>query len=59
MFKITKQDLQRRSSRELSSLFNHIHLGVGWLAHPSAERSAALSLLSMIRAEQTRRGLDP
>ena len=59
MFKITSSDLQRRSATELSSLFNHIHRGVGWLVNPSAERSAALALLALIRAEQTRRGLSP
>lgn len=59
MFKITKEDLQRRSSKELSSLFNHVNNGAGWLANPSPERSAALSLLAMIRAELTARERAP
>lgn len=59
MFKGTKEDLQRRSAKELSSLFNHINNGVGWLANPSPERSAALSLLAMIRAELALRDWAP
>lgn len=59
MLKVTNEDLKRRSSNELSALFNHIQRGIGWLANPSPERSAALAMLAMIRAEQTRRGFDP
>lgn len=57
MYKITANDLKRRTTAELSSMFNHIHLGVGWLSNPSPERTAALALLSMIRTEQTRRAV--
>lgn len=56
---ITTADLQRRSARELSTIFNRLNLGVAWLANPSPERSAALRLMAMIRAEQTRRALAP
>ena len=59
MFKVTNEHLKRRSSRELSALFNHVQRGIVWLANPSAERSTALAVLAMIRAELTRRGLDP
>ena len=59
MFKITPSDLQLRSGDELASIFNRLNQGVGWLPNPSPERSAALRLIAMIRAEQTRRGLSP
>ena len=51
MLKVTKEDLQRRSVKALTSLFNHINNGVGPLANPSPERSSALALLAMIRSE--------
>lgn len=57
MFNVTSGDLQNRTTHELTALFNHIQLNVGWLKNPSAERSAALRLLAMIRIEQTRRFL--
>lgn len=60
MFKVTTEDLKRRKSSELSSLFNQIGLGLAAHAAPSRERAAALASLAMIRAEQNaRRGLDP
>lgn len=55
MFNITSGDLQAHTTQELTALFNHIQLNVGWLKNPSAERSAALRLLSMIRVERGRR----
>lgn len=55
MFNVTSGDLQSRNSQELTALFNHIQLNVGWLTNPSAERSAALRLLVMIRIERGRR----
>jgi hypothetical protein len=57
MLKVTPDDLQRQSSAELCSIFNHVQLGIVWLMNPSAERSSALRLLAMIRAEQVRRAL--
>ena len=59
MFKITPSDLQLRSGAELALIFNRLNQGVSWLANPSPERSAALRLIAMIRAEQTRRSLWP
>ena len=55
MFNVTIGDLQSRTTQELTALFNHIQLNVGWLANPSAERSAALQLMAMIRVERGRR----
>lgn len=55
MFNVTSGDLQSRTSQELTALLNHIQLNVGWLKNPSAERSAALRLLGMIRVELGRR----
>ena len=55
MFNVTSGDLQARTTQELTALFNHIQLNVGWLKNPSAERSAALRLLAMIRVERGRR----
>lgn len=59
MFKVNASDLQRLSNGELTSLFNHIHLHIGWLRNPSPERSAALAVMRMIRTEQTRRLFSP
>lgn len=55
MFNVTSGDLQCRTTQELTALFNHIQLNVGWLRNPSVERSAALRLMAMIRIEQGRR----
>lgn len=55
MFNVTSGDLQNRTTQELTALFNHIQLNVGWLKNPSPERSAALRLLGMIRIERGRR----
>lgn len=59
MFKMTRNDLARKSPAQLSALFNEVNQSLGNLADPSPEKALALSLVAMIRAEQARRDLAP
>jgi len=59
MFKMTRNDLARKSPAQLSALFNEVNQSLGGLADPSPEKARALSLVAMIRAEQARRDLAP
>jgi hypothetical protein len=59
MFKMTRNDLARKSPAQLASLFNEVNQSVGCSPDPSPARARAQSLLVMIRAEQARRDLAP
>lgn len=56
MFKVTKDDLARKSNAQLLGLFNQVSLGLRIL---NAKRSLAQSLLVMIQQEILRRGPAP
>jgi hypothetical protein len=59
MFKMTRNDLARKSPAQLSALFNEVNQSLGNSPDPSLEKARALSLLAMIRAEQARRDPAP
>lgn len=59
MFKMTRNDLARKSPAQLSALFNEVNQSLGSSSDPSPERARGQSLLAMIRAEQARRGPAP
>ena len=59
MFKMTRNDLARKSPAQLSALFNEVNHSLGGLADPSPELARALSLVAMIREEQSARGPHP
>lgn len=59
MFKMTRNDLARKTSAQLASLFNQVNQGLGGLADPGRDRDQALSLLAMIRTEQSTREPQP
>jgi len=56
MFKVTKDDLARRTNAQLLGLFNQVSLGLRVL---NANRSLAQSLLVMIQQEIAKRGPAP
>jgi hypothetical protein len=53
MFKLTKEDLAKKSDAQLASLFQQASNG---LCPSRADLTTTLSLLAMIRAELARRG---
>lgn len=53
MFKITKDDLAKKTDAQLAALFQDASSG---LAVKGANLASAQSLVAMIRAEMTRRG---
>lgn len=59
MFKMTRNDLARKSPSQLSALFNEVNQTLGGPPDPSPERARVQSLLAMIRAEQARRDPAP
>lgn len=59
MFKMTRNELARKSPAQLSVLFNEVNQALGHSPDPSPECTRAKSLLAMIRAEQARRDLAP
>ncbi len=59
MFKMTRNDLARKSPAQLSALFNEVNQALGSSPDPSPERARIQSLLVMIRAEQARRDPAP
>lgn len=59
MFKMTRNDLARKSPAQLSALFNEVNQSLGSSPDPSPERAHVQSLLAMIRAEQARRDPAP
>lgn len=59
MFKMTRNDLARKSPAQLAALFNEVNQSLGSLADPSPEKARAQSLVAMIRAEQARRDFAP
>lgn len=56
MFKITKDDLARKSDAQLAALFQEAAKGI---TPASPNRPAAQSLLAMIAAERAKRGPRP
>jgi hypothetical protein len=56
MFKMTKDDLARKSNAQLLGLFNQVSLGLRVL---NAKRSLAQSLLVLIQQEIAKRGPAP
>ncbi len=56
MFKVTKDDLARKTNVQLLGLFNQVSLGLRVL---NAKRSLAQSLLVMIQQEIAKRGPAP
>ena len=59
MFKMTRNDLARKSPAQLAALFNEVNQSLAAARDPSPARSRAQSLLAMIRAEQSQRGPAP
>jgi hypothetical protein len=59
MFKMTRNDLARKSPAQLSALFNEVNQSLGSSPDPGPERARVQSLLAMIRAEQARRDPAP
>ncbi|HST36337.1 MAG TPA: hypothetical protein VLK25_06880 [Allosphingosinicella sp.] len=57
MFKMTRDDLARKSLTQLAALFNEVNQSLEAAPDPSPARARAQSLLAMIRAE--RAGRDP
>ena len=59
MFKMTRNDLARKSPAQLSALFNEVNQSLGNSPDPSPERTRVATLLAMIRAELAGRGPAP
>lgn len=56
MFKITKDDLTKKTDAQLAALFQQATIG---LSATKADRAAAQSLLAMLRAERAKRCPSP
>ncbi|HEX7858475.1 MAG TPA: hypothetical protein VF503_32730 [Sphingobium sp.] len=56
MFKITKNDLTKKTDAQLAALFQQASIG---LSAAKVDRLAAKPLLAMIRAERATRRLSP
>lgn len=59
MFKMSRNDLARKSPAQLASLFNEVNQALGVSPDPSPQRDRAGALLALIRAEQARREFAP